>query len=92
MTDERQRAFDALVDDTDIAMSIDGENASYHTKRLASVLHSVKAELARLREAMDLIEKKAWGKDTSISGFRREVVNIIRDFPGSRRAGKVATT
>lgn len=45
MTPNEQKAFDALLDDTDILMSIDGAYASYHTKRLASVLHSISADL-----------------------------------------------
>lgn len=41
MNEPEKKAWEALVDDTDIVMSIDGENASYYTKRLAAVLHSV---------------------------------------------------
>lgn len=59
MTDEEKKAFDALIDDTDVAMSIDGERASYHTKRLASVLHSVKNELTALRARCDRLERVA---------------------------------
>lgn len=48
MTPEQKAEFDALVDDTGVAMSLDGENASYHTKRLAAVLRSIKDERKEL--------------------------------------------
>jgi len=50
MTEEEWKAFEALIDDTDIVMSMDGEKASYHTKRLASVLHVAYRELKERRE------------------------------------------
>jgi hypothetical protein len=52
-----QKTWEALMDDTDIVMSMDGDNASFHTKRLAASMHfkdrecrELHAEVKRLRK------------------------------------------